>query len=154
MVKNSYFCYFLRVFDPPTRAPYHEVSMIAWINEVLVPCIATAPDDAVPLLVLDSYQCHMMASVVEMIQELGVEVKHIPGGCTPLCQPVNVGFNKPFKDLMRRQWTSWMMSKGIVHSTTSQPVRRDVANWVNNAMGEMRREIRIVQNAWKKTGYK
>jgi hypothetical protein len=51
-----------------------------------------APDDVVPLLVLNSYQCHMMASVVQMIQELGVEVKHIPGGCTTLCQPINVGF--------------------------------------------------------------
>ena len=40
----------------------------------------------------------MMGSVVQRIQELGVEVQHIPGGCTSLCQPVNVGFNKPFKD--------------------------------------------------------
>ncbi len=127
--------------------------MIVWVSEVLVPYVATAPDDLVPLLVLNSYQCHMMASVVEMIQELGVEVKHIPGGCTPLCQPVDVGFNKPFKDCMRRQWTSWMMSEGILHGTTSQPVRRDVATWVNNVMGEMRREIKIVQNAWEKTGY-
>jgi hypothetical protein len=62
-----------------------EVCIIAWVNEVLAPYVATAPDDIVPLLVLNSYQCHMMASVVEMIQELGVEVKHIPGGCTPLC---------------------------------------------------------------------
>ncbi len=104
-----------------------EVRMIAWVNEVLAPYIATAPDDIVPLLVLDSYQCHMMASVVQMIQELGVEVKHIPGGCTPLCQPVNVGFNKPFKDCMRRQWTSWMMSEGIIHGTTSQSVRLNEA---------------------------
>jgi hypothetical protein len=49
-----------------------EVSMIAWVNEVLAPYDATAPDDIVPLLILDSYQCHMMALVVEMIQELGV----------------------------------------------------------------------------------
>jgi hypothetical protein len=130
-----------------------EVCMIAWVNEVLAPYIPTAPDDVVPLLVLDSYRCHMMASVVKMIQELGVEVKHIPGGCSPLCQPVNIGFNKPFKDCMRRQWTLWMMSKGIVHGTTSQPVRRNVATWVTNAMGEMRRLIEIVQNAWKKMGY-
>ncbi len=117
--------------------------MIAWVNEVLAPYIATAPNDVVPLLVLNSYRCHMMALVVDLIQELGVEVKHIPGGCTPICQPVNIGFNKPFKDRMRRQWTSWMMSKGIVHGTTSQPVRLDVAKWVNNAMGEMRREVKL-----------
>ncbi len=62
-----------------------EVSMIAWVNEMLAPYVAMAPDDIVSLLVLVSYQCHMIALVVEMVQELGVEVKHIPGGCTPLC---------------------------------------------------------------------
>jgi hypothetical protein len=45
----------------------------------------------------------MMASVVQMIQELGVEVQHIPGGCTFLCQVMDVGFNKPFKDQMQRR---------------------------------------------------
>jgi hypothetical protein len=40
-----------------------EVCMIAWVNEVLVPYVAMVPDDIVPLLVLDSYQFHMMASV-------------------------------------------------------------------------------------------
>ncbi len=56
--------------------------MLAWVNEVLVPYVAKAPDNVVPLLILDSYCCHMMGSVVQRIQELGVEVQHIPGGCT------------------------------------------------------------------------
>jgi hypothetical protein len=47
-----------------------EVCMIAWVNEMLAPYLATALDDVVPLLVLNSYQCHMMALVVQMIQEL------------------------------------------------------------------------------------
>jgi hypothetical protein len=50
----------------------------------------------------------MMALVVQKVQELRLEVKNIPGGCTSLCQPidVDVGFNKPFKDRMQRQWTT------------------------------------------------
>jgi hypothetical protein len=43
--------------------------MLAWVEEVLAPYVATAPDDIIPLLMLDSYQCHMMASVVYKIQE-------------------------------------------------------------------------------------
>jgi hypothetical protein len=35
----------------------------------------------------------MMAGVVTRIQILGVEVVHIPGGCTSLCQPVDIGVN-------------------------------------------------------------
>jgi hypothetical protein len=108
-----------------------EVCMIAWVNEVLVPYVAMAPDDVGPLHVLDSYQCHMMTLVlvVKLIQELGGEVKHIPGGCAPLCQPVDISFNKLFKDSMRRQWMLWMMSKDIIHSTTSQPTWLNVAKW-------------------------
>ena len=65
---------------------------------VLKPYVATAPDHIVLIVILNMYQCHMMAWVVQMIQELGVEVKHILGGCTSLCQPVDVSFNKLFKD--------------------------------------------------------
>jgi hypothetical protein len=80
-----------------------EVCMIVWVNEVLAPYVPTAPDDLVPLLILDSYQCHMMASVVQIIQELGVEVKHISGGCTPLCQPIDNGFNSLTAIRFRRE---------------------------------------------------
>ena len=53
-----------------------------WVDMVLKPYVDTAPEDVVPILFLDSYHCHMMNSVVNAIQELGVQVEHIPGGCT------------------------------------------------------------------------
>ena len=124
--------------------------MIAWVNEVLAPYVATAPDHVVPILILDMYRCHMMSSVVQMIQELGVEVQHIPGGCTSLCQPVDVGFNKPFKDRMQKQWMNWMMNEGVDQGTMSPPVRLDVVKWVHNAMLEMKGEGNIIWNAWKR----
>jgi hypothetical protein len=127
--------------------------MIAWVDKILKPYVADAPKDIIPLLILDSYRCHMMGLVVQRIQELGVEVRHIPGGCTSLCQPVDVGFNKPFKDRMRKQWLSWMIAEGIIHGTTKQPSRRDVAGWVDRAMTEMKGKEQIIKNAWRKTGY-
>jgi hypothetical protein len=94
----------------------------------------------------------MIALLVQMIQELGVEVQHIPGGCTSLCQPVDVSFNKLFKDRMRRQWISWMINEGIVHGTTSPTSRLDVAKWVHAAMLEMKRGgqkySECVEEAW------
>ena len=130
-----------------------EEVMIPWVNKVLAPYVATAPDHAVPILILDMYQCHMMASVVQMIQELGVEVQHIPGRCTSLCQPMDVGFNKPFKDRMRQQWFNWMIAEGIVHGTTSPPTRLDVGKWVDVTMLEMKGEGQIICNAWKRHRY-
>ena len=57
-----------------------------------------APENIDLLLVLDSYQCHMMILVVEAIKQLGVE--HNPGGCSSLCQPVNVVINKASKTIV------------------------------------------------------
>ncbi len=114
--------------------------MLTWVEEVLAPYVMTAPDDIIPLMILDSYQCHMMASVVYKIQELGVEVKHIPGGCTSLCQPVDVGFIKPFKSHVQKMWIKWMIAKGVQEGTTSLLTRHDVAVWVDKAMAQMKEE--------------
>ncbi len=59
--------------------------MLTWVTDILQPYVEEAPENIIPLLILDSYRCHMMASVVTQIEELGVEVRHIPGGCTSLC---------------------------------------------------------------------
>ncbi len=72
--------------------------MLLWVNQVLKPQAQTAPLNVRPNLYLDSYYCHMLRDVVSEIQKLGVEVQHIQGGCTSFCQPVDVGFNKPFKN--------------------------------------------------------
>ena len=84
---------------------------------------------------------------------MGVEVIHIPGGCTSLCQPVDVGFNKPFKDRVRRLWTEWMVSEGVVDGATKAPSRLLVAGWVDTVMAMMSAETTIIKNAWMKTGY-
>ena len=42
-----------------------EAVMIAWVNEVLALYVTTAPDHVAPVLILDMYRCHMMASVVQ-----------------------------------------------------------------------------------------
>ena len=70
-----------------------ETVILAQVAQVLQPYVDTAPEDIIPILIIDSYRCHMMTSVVQKIQELGEEIKHIPGGCTSLCQPVDAGFN-------------------------------------------------------------
>ena len=46
----------------------------------------------------------MMASVTDAIAELGIEIIHIPGGCTGLTQPLDVGINKPFKSRVHVLW--------------------------------------------------
>jgi hypothetical protein len=113
--------------------------MIAWVDKVLKPYVADAPNHIIPLLILNSYRCHMMASVVTRIQELGIEFKHIPGGS---------GFNKTFKDRVQRQWMSWIISEGVIHGTMSPPKRHDIVGWVDWLMMEMMEKVGIIHNAW------
>ncbi len=75
--------------------------MWLWLEKCLVPWKNTLPDDVTPLLILDSFRVDMMAPIVEKIQGLGIEVQHIPGGCTYLCQSIDVGVNRPLKKPLR-----------------------------------------------------
>ncbi len=131
-----------------------ETVMLDWIDLILVPYVAEAPAGIVPVLFLDSYCAHMMKSVVARIQALGVDVFHIPGGCTGLCQPVDVGFNKPLKTQMRSQWEEWMSLKWDDMSATDvtpKPTREIVLEWVCGAFDNF--PDGLVKNAWTKTGY-
>ena len=128
-----------------------ETVMLQWVNKVLKPYVDNAPEGIVPILFLDSYRCHIMSSVVNAVQGLGVEVEHIPGGCTYLCQPVDVGVNKPYKMHLHERWESWMFTEGIIDGTTSPPTRKHIAEWAihaNNTLTET-----TITNAWRHGDY-
>jgi hypothetical protein len=120
---------------------------------VLAPYVVTAPEDIILILILNHYQCYMMASVVYKIQELGVEVKHIPGKCTSLCQPVDVGFDKSFKSCIQMIWIKLMIDEGIKEGTTSLPMRRNIIVWLDKAMAQMKEERKTIKNAWLNMGF-
>jgi len=87
-----------------------EVVMLQWVEQVLKPHILELPLNGVPRLLLDSYRCHMMASVMQ-INEMGVKVQNIPGGCTGLSQPVDIGVAKWLEDELINRWESWMIEE-------------------------------------------
>ncbi len=68
-----------------------------------------------------------MSSVVNRIEDVGAEVWHIPGGCTSLYQPVDVGFNKPLKDCIHAGWEEWMIKEGL--ASGKAPAHKQVTNW-------------------------
>ncbi len=102
-----------------------------WVNQILGPYLTVNPPlpGIQPVILLDAYRCHMMASVVGKIYKLGIKVIHILGRCTGLCQPLNVGMNKPFKHRVHDMWEEWMTDmldkEGEIHEAT----REEVAEW-------------------------
>ena len=89
-----------------------EDMMHLWIDQVLVPWKMTKLPGVIPIMVLDASCIHMMGKVVNPIQSIGIEVIHIPAGCTYLCQPIDVEINKTLKCGMREKWEDWMLEGG------------------------------------------
>ncbi len=131
-----------------------EVCMFWWVKKILKPYLAVNPPPLgiVPVILLDAYGCHMMALVTNKIADLGIEIIHIPGGCTGLTQPLDVGINKPFNLRVRALWEEWMIDEinrtGLVYAPTCE----DISGWVAEVVWGMDGKG-LMRNAWRKTGY-
>ncbi len=86
--------------DKPMMMNWMEVCLMPWKN-MLAPTV-------VPLLILDSFHVQMMGPVIERIQHLGIKVQYIPSKCTYLCQPIDVGVNRPLKKTVKNLWEDRM----------------------------------------------
>ena len=126
------------------KAWMSENLMMMWIEKSLAPYVAQAPDGVIPLLFLDSFGVHKMGSVNRAISDLGVEVIIIPPGCTGVTQPVDIGYNKPFKGLVRNKYEEWMIHES--EDLTKPPRRVDIARWIVDAESEMKKSTLV--NAW------
>ena len=137
------------------KAWMDEEQMHAWIDLVLTPYKKERderdPDGPPPILILDAYRVHQMGSIVNRIQMMGIEVIHIPAGCTYLCQPIDVGINKPLKSLMRAKWEDWMTGEGVANGIAKEPSRQQVAEWLVDAYTHIPNQV--ARNAWMKQGY-
>ena len=80
----------------------HDRVILMWVKQVLAPLWAKqalapyeneAKDWIVPFLLLD----FINAIWSHVNWRLGAQTKHICGGCTCLCQPMNIGFNNSSK---------------------------------------------------------
>jgi hypothetical protein len=127
------------IYSVQEKAWMDQSIMMNRIENVLKPYVLTAPSGIQPILFLDSYRCHMMSSVVGAIENLGVQVEHIPGGCTGLCQPIGVAIGKPLKNTVRRMWEVWMVEQGQSVRYTP-PTSQTVATWVVTAVQQLSSE--------------
>jgi hypothetical protein len=126
-----------------------EQCMMLWVNQILGPYLVVnpLPPGIQPVILLDAYWCHMMASVVTKISKLGIEVIHIPGGCTGLCQLLDIGVNKPFKHRVRDLWEEWMTDMLNKESEISDAMHKEVAEWMAIVYWQMMGS-KILKNAW------
>ncbi len=126
-----------------------EWCILIWVDQILGPYLVVnpPPPGIQPVILLNSYHCHMMVLVINKIAELGIEVIHIPSRCTALCQPLDIGVNKPFKQRIRHLWEEWMMEMLDRDGVICEATRKEVAEWTASVYWNMG-ESKILKNAW------
>lgn len=96
------------------------------------------------LLVYDSVSRHINRSILASFKRhYNTTVAVIPGGMTPLLQPADSHWNKPFKTNMRQKWLEWLRSGDREYTRTGKRKRASyevVAQWVSDAWKEVPQE--------------
>jgi len=138
------------IYTVQKKAWFDERVMLHWVEHVLRPYVATAPVGVIPIIFLDSFKVHLLGSVANAIQNIGVQLEYIPPGCTGLVQPIDVGINKPYKSSMTKVYTSWLLNQDP-NVPIRAAKREDVSAWILQALAGITDDT--VKNAWRKSGY-
>jgi hypothetical protein len=124
-------------------------NLLTWVDGVLVPHLQEKAAGTPVVLFLDEFSAHSTAEFLSKLESIGVQLKLIPGGCTWLVQPVDVGIGKPFKDRVRAKWWEWMIEMVQDDALVPSPSRELVQKWTHETWESMPEEI--VRNSWRKT---
>jgi hypothetical protein len=140
------------IYETQENAWMDKRVILRWVEDVLALYVALASPGIIPVILLDSYRCHIMSLVVNVIQDLGCKVIHIPGGCTRLVQPLDIGYDKLFKTRICAAWEEYMINDMCKNGTIALPSREEVSHWILEAYWALEGSP-IIKNGWLKTGY-
>ena len=83
-----------------------EAGVKEWIRQ----CLPRTPRNEQSLLVWDSFRAHLTDEVKADLKRRKIDVAVIPGGLTPVLQPLDKSLNERLKDNVRRKYLAWMIS--------------------------------------------
>ena len=96
------------------------------------------------LLVWDSFRGHLTDAVKDLLSRRNVDVAVIPGGLTPVLQPLDKCINKPFKAKVRAQYEAWMVNGPFTYTPSGKkraPSKEMVLRWIDRAWNEIPVEL-------------
>lgn len=117
------------------------------------PVFAATPCNEQSLLVWDSFRAHLTEEVKADLNRQKIDVAVIPGGLTPVLQPLDKCFNKLFKDNVRRKYLAWMITAPFDYTPAGKkkaPSRNLVLCWVHEAWREI--PVEMVAKSFKTCG--
>ena len=96
------------------------------------------------LLVWDSFRDHLTDAVKDLLSRRNVDVAVIPGGLTPVLQPLDKCINKPFKAKVRAQYEAWMVNGPFTYTPSGKkraPSKEMVLRWIDRAWNDIPVEL-------------
>ena len=96
------------------------------------------------LLVWDSFRAHLTDGVKDLLSRRNVDVAVIPGGLTPVLQPLDKCINKPFKAKVCAQYEAWMVNGPFTYTPSGKkraPSKEIVLRWIDRAWSEIPAEL-------------
>lgn len=138
-------------YNVQDNAWMNQQSMNNYIDSVLAPYVANKPVEVDCHLIIDTLKSHISDETIARCADIGIEVHVIPGGCTSLTQPCDIGINKPFKDRLKRKWWTWIENGGRHRSIFNNPSRETIGKWIDESWSALPEAI--VRSSWRKTDY-
>uniref|UniRef100_A0A3Q3F4S1 HTH CENPB-type domain-containing protein n=1 Tax=Labrus bergylta TaxID=56723 RepID=A0A3Q3F4S1_9LABR len=88
------------------------------------------------MLVLDAFSGHLTEPVKSQVRAMNGDLVSVPGGMTSQLQVLDVVVNKPFKDILRKSYTEWLLSGNHALTPTrkiQKPSVRLLCEWILQA---------------------
>jgi hypothetical protein len=82
-----------------------------------------------------------------------VRIEIIPGGCTGMSQPIDVGIGKPLKTRARHLWEEWMLSECEAGNPLRPASRMQMSQWILQSVQEIKASETIIWNSWRHHDY-
>jgi len=104
-------------------------------KEWICQCLPRTCNNKQSLLVWDLFQAHLTYEVKAAQKQQKIDVAVIPGGLTPVLQPLDKCLIKPFKDSIRKKYLAWMISGPFEYTPSRKKkalTRNLVLRWVNS----------------------
>ncbi|CAI7836008.1 unnamed protein product [Closterium sp. NIES-53] len=120
-----------------------------WTTQMLFPFLKPLRDEGgqrkQALLVFDSYKGHLSESAGQTLKTFKVTRVVIPGGCTPLVQPLDVSINRSFKCGVRHRYSTWFEEVRIGQTTRAgnlkKPPLEVILKWIVESWADVPEEL-------------
>ena len=90
------------------------------------------------LLTLDTFTAHLTEAVKDALDQCKTTLVVIPGGCTPVLQPLDISLNKPLKSYIRHSWTQYMLTESEKGNAKIQPPSKSlILEWIKAAQDKL-----------------